>query len=469
MGTRAIAFCAIHLFDPSLEVSETPEGIPSVIEFAIIDNGPHDLQLKQLPGDMWVPEGDMEDMHRAMQKTVINQVRNAVLAEQSGFHYCFFTEHHFQPEGNEYSPNPLLLGAAVAARTKHIRLGQMANILSWWHPIRLAEQGAMLDVLSGGRLEFGVGRGLQPRETEVFAPYYGSSTHNELKSLQFFEESIEVIMKAWSQPSFSHHGEFFSFPAPYVNHHHAQTIAYFSQPDVGRTLDEVLTIGDKTKNPISVFSHATTMREMQVYPRPLQTPYPQFWQPSVMSKRSLERAARLGMNVFVLGSSMEAVGNDVATYMAASEEMGWPDRHNGGEFKRGWDSKRKRGLGHMQPVHLVGNGIGDPERFRRGAGSVKRYISEYAPPGMEWTMLHEASKGASFVGSPQQVIDGFMQLKELGGYDDFLCGVNFNTVGITTEEVRDQIQCFSEEVMPELIRANGGAAPFTPADPEMAI
>lgn len=438
-----------------------------MIEFAIVDNGPCDLRLKEMPGGIFVPEGNMEDMHRAMQRTVLDQVRNAVLAEKTGFHYCFFTEHHFQPEGNEFSPNPLLLGAAVAARTKHIRLGQMANILSWWHPIRLAEQAAMLDVISGGRVEFGVGRGLQPRETEIFARQYGSSSHDELRSLLFFEEAVDVIMKAWSQPSFSHHGEFFSFPPPYVGHHHQQTIAYFSQPDMGRTLDEVLAIGDETKNPVGIYSHATTMKEMQVYPRPLQAPYPQFWQPSVLSKRSTQRAARLGMNIMIIASSLDMIRQDVDAYMNTAESLGWPDRLGRGAFSRGWDCKSKRGLGHTQLVHITGKGIGDADRFRRGAAQVRRYLSDFAPPGREWTLLLELPGGASFVGSPQQVIDAFMQLKELGGYDDFLCSVNFNTVGVTGAEVRDQIQCFSEEVMPELIRANGGAAPFI--QPETGI
>jgi hypothetical protein len=115
-----------------------------MIEFAILDNGPSDLPIKQLPGGGLVPDGDLEAMHRSMQRTVIDQIRKAIFAEQAGFHYYFFTEHHFQPEGNEFSPNPLLLGAAIATRTKHIRLGQMANIVSWWHPIRLAEQAARL-------------------------------------------------------------------------------------------------------------------------------------------------------------------------------------------------------------------------------------------------------------------------------------------------------------------------------------
>jgi len=445
-----------------------------MIEFAILDNGPTDLPIKRLPEGGLVPDGDLEAMHRSMQRTVVAQIRNAIFAEQAGFHYYFFTEHHFQPEGNEFSPNPLLLGAAIATRTSHLRLGQMANIVSWWHPIRLAEQAAMLDVISGGRLEFGVGRGLQPRETGIFAPYYGSSSTDEIRSLQYFEEAVEVILKAWTQPSFSHHGEFFSFPPPYVAHHHQSTIDYFSQPGVGRTPDQVLAIGEKTPNPVGIYSHLTTMKELQVFPRPLQSPHPQLWQPVVMSERSLRRAARLGMNAFIIGSSMEQIRNDVAAYMQAADSLGWPDRLDRGAFNFGWDCRHKRGLGHVQQVHLVGKGMGNPDKFRRGGKSVALYLSNYLPANLGSQLFSQLfspqdSHEPSFIGSSQQVIDSFMQLKERGGYDDFLCAVGFRVPGMSGEEVHEQIQSFSEEVMPELVRACGGAAPFEPADPEMAI
>ena len=138
-----------------------------MIEFAILDNGPTDLRIKKMPSGVSLPEGGLEEMHESRRRTTLNQVRMMILAEKLGFHYSFFTEHHFQPEGAEYSSSPLILGAAIAARTKRIRMDRMANILSWWHPIRLAEQAAMVDVLSGGRLELSIGRGAEPRETEV--------------------------------------------------------------------------------------------------------------------------------------------------------------------------------------------------------------------------------------------------------------------------------------------------------------
>jgi alkanesulfonate monooxygenase SsuD/methylene tetrahydromethanopterin reductase-like flavin-dependent oxidoreductase (luciferase family) len=106
-----------------------------------------------------VNDGDLAATHTSAQRTIVNQVRQGILAEQLGFDYWFQTEHHFQPEGAELSPNPLLSEAAIASRTRRIRLGQAANIVSWWHPIRIAEQAAMLDVISGGRPEFGIERG----------------------------------------------------------------------------------------------------------------------------------------------------------------------------------------------------------------------------------------------------------------------------------------------------------------------
>ena len=88
---------------------------------------------------MVVNDGTLADTHQSFQRAVIAQVRQAILADRLGFNFWFMTEHHFQPEGPEFSPNPLLVEAAVAAQTKRIRLGQQANIITWWEPVRLAE------------------------------------------------------------------------------------------------------------------------------------------------------------------------------------------------------------------------------------------------------------------------------------------------------------------------------------------
>ena len=146
-----------------------------MIEFSCLHNGGTDLPITPSAEDPNVtfPVADMDAVHRSFQRVAVQQVEQAVLAEELGFHYYWLTEHHFQPEGAEFSPNPLQTGTAIAMRTSKIRIGQMANIVHRHHPLRLAEQAGLLDVLSGGRLEFGVGRGGGTRETEPFGQVYG--------------------------------------------------------------------------------------------------------------------------------------------------------------------------------------------------------------------------------------------------------------------------------------------------------
>ena len=79
-----------------------------------------------------------------------NLRQQTVLAEELGFEAMWLGEHHFGPYGAGDLPNPILLGADLAARTSRIRIGQMANIAPWWHPIRLAEDLAILDNMTRG-------------------------------------------------------------------------------------------------------------------------------------------------------------------------------------------------------------------------------------------------------------------------------------------------------------------------------
>lgn len=125
-----------------------------------------------------------------------------VAAEDLGFDGVFFSEHHFTDYN--VTPSPNLLVAALAARARRIRLGVMANILPFHNPRRLAEEAAMLDYLTGGRLEVGLGRGVDEQEF-VRAGIDMSQTR------QMFEEGVEFIHSAWRDPVFSHHGKFWDY------------------------------------------------------------------------------------------------------------------------------------------------------------------------------------------------------------------------------------------------------------------
>jgi alkanesulfonate monooxygenase SsuD/methylene tetrahydromethanopterin reductase-like flavin-dependent oxidoreductase (luciferase family) len=124
-------------------------------------------------------------------------------AEALGFHTLWFTEHHFSAYGG--SADPMLMAIAAAHRTKTVRLGIGVSVLPFHHPLQLAEQGAMVDILSGGRLEFGVGRGSQRYEYERLGVLMDEKGAR-------FEEAMEIIRKAWTEEAFAHAGTFYRFP-----------------------------------------------------------------------------------------------------------------------------------------------------------------------------------------------------------------------------------------------------------------
>ena len=132
----------------------------------------------------------------------------AKLLDRRGFDTFWLAEHHFQPEGYECIPNLLLLHVHLAHLTQHIKLGCAFNIAPMWHPLRLAEDFATADILTGGRVVFGVGRGYHTREVESFGnPLLDQDANREL-----FEEQVDIMFKAFNERSFSHHGTYYDIP-----------------------------------------------------------------------------------------------------------------------------------------------------------------------------------------------------------------------------------------------------------------
>lgn len=129
-----------------------------------------------------------------------NMLEETDRAEALGFHGVWLAEHHFYAYGG-HIPSVPVLGAAIAQRTTRLRIGSGIALLPLQDPIRLAEEFALLDCLSGGRLDFGIGRGFQKAEYDAFERNMGDSR-------VLFEEAHDIIMKAWTQEQFSHEGKF---------------------------------------------------------------------------------------------------------------------------------------------------------------------------------------------------------------------------------------------------------------------
>ncbi len=126
-----------------------------------------------------------------------------VEAEALGFHGTFVVEHHFTGFGQVSATLNLLTW--LGARTRTLRLGTAVIVLPWHNPVLLAEQAATLDLLSGGRLDFGIGKGYRYNE---FAGFDVTMEEADAR----FEESLEVLLKAWtSEERFSHHGKYWRF------------------------------------------------------------------------------------------------------------------------------------------------------------------------------------------------------------------------------------------------------------------
>jgi alkanesulfonate monooxygenase SsuD/methylene tetrahydromethanopterin reductase-like flavin-dependent oxidoreductase (luciferase family) len=124
-------------------------------------------------------------------------------AETLGYRGCFLTEHHFTGWGQVSAPLHML--SWLAARTTTLRLGTAVMVLAWHNPILLAEQAAIVDLLSDGRLDLGVGRGYRHNEFHGFAM-------DDAEAEARFEESLSVMTRAWtSAERFSHRGRFWRF------------------------------------------------------------------------------------------------------------------------------------------------------------------------------------------------------------------------------------------------------------------
>lgn len=126
------------------------------------------------------------------------------LAEALGFDSLWVTEHHFRNFGG-MMPSPSVILAAAAQRTQRLRLGAAVSIIPMHNPLRIAEEFAMVDQLSRGRLNFGAGRGMHPTEYAVFG-YDWSTAQKRLP------EALDVILKAWSGEEFEWQGEHYRFP-----------------------------------------------------------------------------------------------------------------------------------------------------------------------------------------------------------------------------------------------------------------
>jgi len=212
--------------------------------------------------------------------------------DQNKWNSIWYTEHHFNHEGMESITNPLMMGVDAAARTKDIRIGQACNVITFHNPIRMAEDIALLDQLSKGRVEVGIGRGIYGREAINLNKE--ADMKDQAKNFRLFEETLTILKKAWKEKFFSHKGEFYTYPAPdYVWQHD------MSPPD---------------KNLVDL--KTSVMKNISVLPKPYQKPFPAIHQ-VVDGIRSIEWAAQQGLNIIMWIPTVKALKIKFETFKNA--------------------------------------------------------------------------------------------------------------------------------------------------------
>lgn len=321
------------------------------------------------------------------------------LADRLGFHGVWLVEHHLM-SGYSHLSKPDLVLAALAERTSRLRLGLGVVPLPYHHPLHVAERVGTLDLLSGGRLEVGIGRGFSPREYAAFGV-------EPAKSRELVEESHAILRAAAGATPIVHHGRNFD-------------------------LDGVT-----------------------VLPRPLQRPYPPLWTAAV-SPETFEWAAREGLGVLAGPfKPWPMIAADVRRYRDA-----W--RHN--EAPRVGmtvgmlclrDGERARALAGPALRWSYG------ELLRVTAPVLERLVPSYQhfrelgrfrklfALGARLRVLELA--GLVIVGTPEHCLERMERLRA-AGVTHLLCSIGAGAV--PTEVVRESLQCIASDVLPRLVNAN---------------
>jgi alkanesulfonate monooxygenase SsuD/methylene tetrahydromethanopterin reductase-like flavin-dependent oxidoreductase (luciferase family) len=337
----------------------------------------------------------------------------AVLMDGLGYNAFWMAEHHFQREGTECIPNVPMMALHLTHVTHNLKIGCGFNITPMWHPLRLAEDYAMADILSGGRVIFGLGRGYHTREVETF----GSPLTDQAANRELYEEQTDIIFKAFNEESFSHKGKHYTLPpeVPYRGY---------------------------------------TLKELTLVPRPLRLPV-ECWQPiQGGTPRALEFMAKHGIQGMVGGGSAEGGAMHKVV-------LGWQEAHAkqgkhielgerlcfGFHFYMG-DSKadgiRRAAKYYEENMKMFGE-----LRLVRALTDEQIAIMRdpKRAPGAKLPRIEDAVNAGGFLtGNANEVID---HLKALEAKYPALDRISVSlSVGVPKSEALEQLQRFAEEVMP---------------------
>ena len=300
-----------------------------------------------LPTNMPEVDGRLANFYRAMFEQIVE-------VEKLGFDQAWVTEHHFSGYGGTL-PHPPTFLAAVAQMTSRIRLGVAIAVLPLHNPLDLAESYAMADVISNGRIDFGIGKGSEPVEYRKFGASRDEAT-------QRFSESAEILRQAWSDAPVNFHGELYH-------------------------IDNV-----------------------NILPKPVQRPHPPIWVGATRSEETFRWAGAMGydlMTVPFVHPTTDALHDLIKIYRSALAKSGhdFVRREVLGKFHIYVSDSFERGMREAAPFmknYSALHAAADPERklSDRDIGS-------------------DMARGFIIVGDPERCSDTIQRWHEEGGITTF--------------------------------------------------
>ena len=351
--------------------------------------------------------------------TIYDRVEQMVkVMDDLGYHSFWMAEHHFQHEGNEVVPNLLLLYVHLAHLTKQLKFGCGFNINPMWHPLRLAEDYATADILTNGRVIFGVGRGYHSREVDTFG--VPSTNSDNDANREMFEEQIEIIMKAFNEESFSFKGKHYTLPpeVPYRGY---------------------------------------TLKEITLVPRPKHLPV-ETWQPMVSaSQRAMDFMAKHDIQPIIGGGAVTGGPSDdvIQRWTDTLAKHGRTDVQMGSRLVLGLPTfiadSEKDAIGQARKYLEEDMKMFAPLGFFRAftpemieaLGDPKR-----APAAGLPTMEDAVAAGSWLCGTAEQITERIMEIQDKYPGLEYM-HVGCNRMGVPLDVMIEQLERFGKEVMPK--------------------
>jgi len=330
--------------------------------------------------------------------------------DELGFDVLWTAEHHFQREGYEVFPNLIQLGLWLATQTKRLKFGCGFNVLPMWHPIRLAEDYAMADIVTDGRVVMGVGRGYHTREVESFgAPMLDANANRDL-----FEEGLELLLKCFNEQSFHHKGKRYEAPPP-------------------------------------VEYRGYTLKDITLVPRPKHLPV-EIYMP-IASGKTIDMMAKHGLKAMVTLNGEKILDDVIRAYHAAclkhgrNKQLGEDVIWGAGLYLADSEAEAAR---RVEPAHDERYKWFAPFGFVRYADEQGRTWGTPGAPARTPNLADGIAQKAWFCGPPKHVIEGIKSIEaKYPGLEHFM--IHW-AEGLGPKEFKEQLRWFAKDVMPAFQR-----------------